>query len=231
MVDFHTHILPQVDDGSKSLDDSVEMVRLLAQQGVGLIAATPHFYADNDTVSAFLQRRDEALGLLVNALPSGSPRILPGAEVSYYEGISRLDGLRKLCFDGCGVLLMEMPMARWHDSCVRELLALSAEPDVRLVIAHGERYLHYQSDDTVNALLQNDVLIQTNASTLLKPISRIKALKLLKNGVFHIIGSDCHNTSSRPPNIGDAYKVLRKKLGNNFVDNMQDLAYSLIDNK
>lgn len=229
MVDFHTHVLPCVDDGSKSVEESVKMVQALAQQGVKLVAATPHFYADHQSVDSFLSRRAEAYEMLTASLPENSPGIVLGAEVSYYEGISRLVGLERLRFEGGRALLLEMPCARWHDSCVRELLQISSRPDLRLVIAHGERYLHLQSNSVINALLENDVYIQTNASTLSRLFERGKAIKLLRSGVYHLLGSDCHNLTSRPPSIGDAYALVEKKLGISFVNVMHELAYSLID--
>ncbi len=230
MVDFHSHILPAVDDGSKSLEESLEMVRMLASQGVGVIAATPHFYADNESVAEFTARRNKAFELLVSALGDTDVRILAGAEISYYEGVSRLCGIYDLRLSGSKLLLMEMPMAKWGKFTINELLALASNPDIVLVIAHGERCLPYQSVDTLNTLLQNDILIQTNASLYLKLFSRSGGIKGLKNGTYHLIGSDCHNTNMRPPRIGEAIAYIEQKLGKAFVNELAEFSYSLINN-
>ena len=56
-VDFHSHILPGVDDGSRSVEESLEMLRAVARQGIGTVVATPPFYANHDTPERFLRRR------------------------------------------------------------------------------------------------------------------------------------------------------------------------------
>lgn len=229
MVDFHSHILPGVDDGSKSVEESLALIDMLYRQGVDTVAATPHFYADNESVDSFLKRREDAFLSIVPHLSKDSPTVLLGAEVSYYEGVSRLNGLERLRIGDSKLLLMEMPCARWSNSAVKELLMLSSNPAISLVIAHGERYLKLQSDETVNLLLQNDVLIQTNASMYLSFFDRKAAIKGLKNGVYHLLGSDCHNTSTRPPRIGEAFEHIQNKLGADFVNDMCAFAYSLIN--
>ena len=58
MIDFHTHILPKVDDGSRSLEQSLAMLNELKKQGVKKLVATPHFYANDESVESFLERRN-----------------------------------------------------------------------------------------------------------------------------------------------------------------------------
>lgn len=60
MIDFHSHILPGIDDGSASVEESLKLLEMLAEQGVKTVVATPHFYPDRTSVSDFLRRRDAA---------------------------------------------------------------------------------------------------------------------------------------------------------------------------
>ena len=60
MIDWHSHILPAMDDGSKDVAESISMLGMQTSQGVGTVIATPHFYANDETVAAFLKRRAEA---------------------------------------------------------------------------------------------------------------------------------------------------------------------------
>ncbi|MBQ8395535.1 MAG: capsular polysaccharide biosynthesis protein, partial [Oscillospiraceae bacterium] len=60
IIDFHTHVLPKIDDGSSSLKESIGMLRLEAEQGIETVVATPHFYANHDSPEAFLERRKMA---------------------------------------------------------------------------------------------------------------------------------------------------------------------------
>jgi len=80
MLDFHAHILPRVDDGSQSVDESVQMLERMQAQGIGRVVATPHFYANDESVDAFLQRRSAAWEKIEGCLQN-SPEVLLGAEV------------------------------------------------------------------------------------------------------------------------------------------------------
>lgn len=218
VIDFHAHILPKMDDGSKSSTESLAMLELLAAQGVKKVVATPHFYANDESVTAFLDRRQASYERLQSRLTAGVPEILLGAEVKYYEGISRLPDLKKLCIQGSKLLLLEMPMAKWTGFTVRELLDLSGSGKVTIVLAHVERYVDFQQKDVWQQLLDHDVFMQVNASCFTRYFSRRKILGMLKKETVHFIGSDCHNMSGRPPNMGKAFAVMKRKLGEAFVD-------------
>ncbi len=87
-VDIHTHILPVMDDGASSVEESLQLASELSKQRITVIAATPHFYADRENPSDFFERRQKAVSLLAEKLDK-SVTVLPGAEVCYYQGISR----------------------------------------------------------------------------------------------------------------------------------------------
>ena len=83
MIDFHSHILPGMDDGSKSTQESLEMLDMLRAQGVDTVAATPHFYARENPPEVFLRRRAEAWNRLRPQLTADSPRVLLGASAMW----------------------------------------------------------------------------------------------------------------------------------------------------
>jgi protein-tyrosine phosphatase len=89
-ADFHSHILPGGDDGSRSVNESLKMLSLDADQGIRRVIATPHFYANHDTPERFLKRREAAWSHLREAVEgfSGLPEIVLGAEVYYFPGMS-----------------------------------------------------------------------------------------------------------------------------------------------
>lgn len=227
MIDWHSHILPGLDDGSKDVAESVSMIGMQASQGVETIIATPHFYANDETVDSFLSRRSKAMEALKPQLPENAPRILLGAEVRYYQGISRLEGLKKLTVEGSKLLLLEMPMGVWTESMVRELVELSGKSSVRIVLAHVERYMKQQKQSVWDRIIESGILMQVNASFFASFTSKRKALNLLQNGVVQFVGSDCHNITTRPPMLGKALTVIRKKLGDDYLDQMQQYGYSL----
>lgn len=227
MIDWHSHILPGLDDGSKDVAESVSMIGMQASQGVETVIATPHFYANDETVDSFLSRRSKAMEALKPQLPENAPRILLGAEVRYYQGISRLEGLKKLTVEGSKLLLLEMPMGAWTESMVRELVELSGKSSVRIVLAHVERYMKQQKQSVWDRIIESGILMQVNASFFASFTSKRKALNLLQNGVVQFVGSDCHNITTRPPMLGKALTVIRKKLGDDYLDQMQQYGYSL----
>lgn len=228
MIDWHSHILPGMDDGSKDAAESIAMLGMQAMQGVTTVIATPHFYANDETVPSFLERRRKSLEELKAQLPENTPKILLGAEVRYYQGISRLEGLKDLTVEGSKLLLLEMPMATWTESMVRELVELSGKSSVRIVLAHVDRYMRLQKQSVWDRIMDSGIMMQVNASFFTSIGSRRKAISLLEGGMAQFIGSDCHNTTTRPPTLGKAFEVIRKRLGEDYLDQMNQYGYSLL---
>lgn len=228
MIDFHSHILPGIDDGSANVPESVALLQMLAAQGVDTVVATPHFYANHESISRFLARRKASFDSLKEKMPADAPNVLLGAEVRYYEGISRLNGLESLCIEGSKLLLLEMPMEKWTEYTIRELIDLSCSAKIRIVLAHIERYWSLQNRAVWDRLLECDLLMQVNASFFNRFGTRRKAIKLLANGTVRLIGSDCHNLTDRAPQIQKAFDRIQRKLGIEFVTHLNDYTHELL---
>ncbi len=220
MIDFHSHILPAMDDGSKNEQESLVMLTELKNQGVTKVVATPHFYANCESVTEFLSRRKASSEKLMSFSRDDIPEIILGAEVKYYEGISRLADLRKLCVSGTDLLLLEMPCNKWTGYILKELFSLASKGDITIVLAHIERCIFMQPKDVFIDLLNSGVLMQINASFIKNFFTRRKALKLLGADMVHFIGTDCHNTSDRPPEIESALHQISKNLGEDFLQHL-----------
>lgn len=217
MIDFHSHILPQIDDGSASAKESTELLKMLSQQGVTTVCATPHFIASKITPEAFFEKRQAALETLKPHLSADAPKIKLGAEVFYYNGISRMQDLFRFCIEGSRLLLLEMPFHAWSEYNLKEIIELSCSGEFQLVLAHIERYSAFQNKKVLERLAYSDILLQTNAGSFLNFRTRSRALKLLKQNKIHFIGSDCHSISDRPPRMAEAREVVLNKLGESFV--------------
>ncbi len=218
MIDIHTHILPELDDGSRNVDESIVMLGMLSDQGVDTVVATPHFYIDRTNPGDFLQARQESFEKLKKGIDglSKRPRIALGAEVQFYNEITSLDGIEQFCLGESNYILVEMPFAPWNGYVYQTLNNLSASRRITPVIAHLERYLDFMNEkETVLRLKEAGVLIQINSSFLTDRIGKRKALNLVKKGEVSFLGSDCHNTTTRPPDIKNGVDVIRKKLGDN----------------
>ncbi len=208
MIDFHSHILPGIDDGSRDTDESLDLLRMCSEQGVTKIAATPHFYPDYDTPERFLKRRRESMLRLKERLDDGAPEIILGAEVYYFAGISSNESVGDLRLGNTGILLLEMPFAKWSSSMIAEILDLHGRNGISVMIAHIERYLDFQNDDVWESLLKHGVIIQSNAEFFTNWRTKRRALRMFRSGMIHVLGSDCHNTKDRTENMGKAYEVL-----------------------
>lgn len=228
MIDWHSHILPCMDDGSRSVEESVQLLNMLSEQGVSTVIATPHFYANDESVSSFLKRRRESYEKLCEALNENMPKVILGAEVSHYSGISHLDGLNSLCIEGTKLLLLEMPFAKWTEHTIREIKELAAQGDVTVILAHIERYIDMQDSDVFEELQGYGVLMQVNASFFNRGPTKRKALKLISRGGVQLIGSDTHNVKARPPMLDSAYNTIEKKFGKDLIREINGFGHFLL---
>lgn len=228
MIDWHTHILPGMDDGSRDVAESISMLNMQAAQDVRTVIATPHFYANDETVESFLLRRAKAADVLRAELNETFPDIRLGAEVRYYQGIGRMTDLKALRIEGSKLLLLEMPMSSWTEYMIRELVELSGKNSIKIVLAHIERYFDLQKQAVWERIYDSGILVQVNASYFTSFPSKRKAISMLKEGKIHFVGSDCHNTGSRPPRLANAFDVIRKKLGEDYIVQMNEYGYSML---
>ena len=216
LTDFHSHVLPGIDDGSAGIDESIAMLKQEAQQGVTKVVATPHFYPETDSPNRFLQRRNTAYTRLADAIDDQTdlPEIILGAEVTYFRGISNCEVLTDLQIGKTGHILIEMPYEHWSDYAYRELEELVSKQSLTPIVAHVDRYLgRFSSYGIPEQLSLLPVLVQANAGFFLRPSTRGKAMRMLKKGQIQLLGSDCHNLTDRVPNLGDAVSRIQKKLG------------------
>ena len=231
-IDFHSHILPAIDDGSRDVKTSIEMLQMSSAQRIAVMAATPHFYAMHDRVEDFLQRRNEARESLQNCLAPGMPEILLGAEVAFFKGISRADKLAALTVENTKLLLLEMPFAPWTDEDIEEVRILAENRGFTVILAHVERYFSVRVNrKKMQELVRLPVTVQINAGSLLEWKSRGNVLRMFQDGQAHVLGSDCHGVSRRSPNLLAGREVLKKKLGQDVLDEIDQTGCRLLGYK
>lgn len=232
-IDLHCHILPGMDDGSPDVDTSLSMLRQQAEQGTTIVCASSHYYADQNSIADFCERRARALKKLQAVMPKeGLPRIILAAEVAYFPGIEEEDCLEKLCIEGTRTILLEMPMTEWNKVEIEAVSVLVLDRGFRVVLVHPERFCFSQRNrERLKELEKLPVAFQVNADTLLHFCTRKLGLKLLQKTTYPLLGSDCHNTIVRPPNLAAGRKVVSQKLGEEFLVGMDLTADWLIQSK
>ena len=214
-IDIHSHILPDIDDGPKTATQSLELLECAVKNGIDRIVATPHFYASIHSLEQHTAKaKDRFLELdsLIkdNKLPLS---ILLGYEVRYFDGISRIDSLDRLCINGTKVILLELGSIPFTSDVIDEIMDLNYY-GYTVVLAHIERYTKMRGFSSIKQLVvSNVVYAQCNASSLLKGPFRRVANGLLKEGLVSAVASDMHSVEKRPPKIREAMEKIENKLG------------------
>lgn len=209
-VDFHTHLLPGMDDGSVSPAESRAMLDAMTADAVEAAVLTPHFYPDRESPDEFLARREKALEALLGVLRPSDPRLYLGAEVAYYEGIAASRELSKLCIRGTSCLLLELPFDKTLCSTVYRNLEMMINRGLRVVIAHVERYPACRRKSVRRRLEDMGLIMQSNAEGFIDRSTAHRMHRLWKHGEIDLLGSDCHHAVRRAPNLGGAVAALQK---------------------
>lgn len=213
MTDLHTHILPGMDDGAPDVTTSLAMLHAQHRQGVDTVVLTPHFYRMDESVGRFLSRRQASFDALQKSLPENAPRLILGAEVAWYRAILEEPRIPELCIGDSKCLLLELPLQPWSDTLLEQIYQLAGVMGVTPILAHVERYLHLQKRGQIERLQEMGVPMQLSANVFGKQLFRGKWLRLLSRGTW-FLGSDCHDTDKRPPNLSVAAPYIEKRLPN-----------------
>lgn len=231
IADFHSHVLPGIDDGSASVEESLAMLRMEAAQGIRQVVATPHFYPMHDSPERFLARRSRAEAMLREhmAQESGLPEIIVGAEVYFFPGISDSEVLKQLTIEGKRFILIEMKELPWGNYVFRELENIYVKQGLVPIVAHVDRYIApFRTHGIPERLADLPVLVQANAGFFLRRATKGMAMRMLNKGQIHLLGSDCHNLSSRPPRLGEAVDEIQKRLGNQALERLENQGFDVL---
>ena len=217
MIDIHLHILPSIDDGPATLQESLALAEVLVQEGIHTAVATPHY---NDEfvprpaaeiqervyeLQQELDRHDIRLRIFAGHEALIQPRLV---ENIHTGRIATLNGSR--------YLLLELWNDTWlpeTEQVIFELRALGITP----ILAHTERYRVFQRElEHLTTLLRQGVLVQITASSLIGMQGRKAqqtAETLLKRGLVHCIASDAHGLHRRPPAITKGLRQVVQVIG------------------
>lgn len=232
MIDFHSHILPGIDDGSSDPAETKQLLQMEKEQGVTKVLATPHFYASSDSVSRFLKKREEALKIVEEMREEHPdlPVIQAGAEVYYFPQMGQADMLPKLCLTDTSIILLELPFAQWTKEIRKDVQRIVEKQKLTVILAHVERYYEFQKDKSIwNDIMELPLYMQINAGSLQNRKKRRFDLKFIQSGRPVILGSDCHNVEYRPPNLESGCKILAEKLGEDIVETIDALGRRILD--
>lgn len=231
MIDLHTHILPGIDDGSKNVEESIALLKMLEEQGVDKVVLTPHYYGRNCNVRQFLASREIAYRQLATAY-KGPIRLYSGCECNIATcANSDFSELIPLAINGGKYILTELSFdRRWGEKLWNRITMLT-DQGLRPVIAHAELYPEIQRHpQAAERLIDCGCLIQVNCDSLLdKRLFRI-VKRLIDNNQVHCIGTDTHNQKQRMPRYSSALKIMMQFEGNCLIRKVQSIMNNIIDN-
>ena len=223
-IDMHSHILPGMDDGSRSMGQTLRMLETAVSEGITTMIATPHNMPGKGCPSGSVVRRKvDELRLTVEQ--EGIPlEIVAGTEYYYREEVlDILDSEDAVTLGNSDCVLVEFePLAErnYIRNALRNILGLGYRP----VIAHVERYAKLMEDiSLLTDMRKNGILVQVNAMSVTGDNGR-QAKKdvrnLLKKGLVDFVATDAHSDGRRAPFMGKCADVLYKKCGTEYADRL-----------
>ena len=157
------------------------------------------------------------------------PRLIMGAEVAFFTGISRAERLEELTYEGTDLLLLEMPFTKWNKSEIEEVRYILERRKLRVMLAHLERFLMIPGNKKrIYELMELPVYVQINAGSFERWGERRQILKMIRKKEQIFLGSDCHGLNHRVPNLKNGREALEKMMGSTFIDKMDKEAAVLL---
>ncbi len=222
MLDIHSHILPNVDDGAQNTEQSLEILRKMQEQGITDVIATPHFYPYEHNLEDFLKKTVSAYELLTS-LPQykSLPNIYLGCELLYYQGISQSQSLENFTINNSDYLLLELNPYFINQTLFDEILNLKNEKNIIPIIAHIERYsLWNDYKHLIKFVKENQILTQVNATSFFSKKYNSVLEELFDENLITFLGTDSHSIKTRPPMMGVALESIEKKYGKEAKDKL-----------
>jgi protein-tyrosine phosphatase len=222
MIDIHHHLLPGLDDGSKTMENSVAMAKLAAAEGITHIVCTPHANGkyDYDRETNEILLAELRLQLTQNNIP-----ITLGLGCDFHLSYDNIQDAKehplRYAINSLGYLLVELPdygLPPGLSEIFYELQLAGLTP----ILTHPERNPTLQSDMArIEPWLRAGVLIQITGDSVRGSMGKAAekmAYQLLAERWVHFLATDAHNVTSRPPRIAEARNIVAKKYGSEYAE-------------
>ncbi|MFZ0390137.1 MAG: CpsB/CapC family capsule biosynthesis tyrosine phosphatase [Calditrichia bacterium] len=224
-IDIHNHLIPEFDDGPKTVSESLDMLKMALDQGITEVFATSHFteYIPEKVKTEYCNKlqalREEALAhnLKIN--------IYSGAELFFHHYLDETVRKNRITtLGGFGqYVLLEFPMFQSPEGVEDVLFRLSVDQFIPIV-AHPERYNAVMENSTlVHQYIRHGALLQVNAGSIMGDFGKAvqeTAMELLENQLIHFIASDAHSSSERKFRLREVYQTLKEHLPQAYLQKL-----------
>ena len=237
MIDIHSHILFNIDDGAATLEDSVKLCRDAADNGVKLITATPHFF-DYSHIRSFVSERNHKISVLREILDEEDIPIsvAAGSELFLNDKVFSAGDLDALTINGSRYMLCEFPLGPFDIDraplWIDELISRGYTP----IVAHPERYIEFHRNlYIIDELLDREVVFQVNIDSLTGKNGeepQKMAVDMVMRKIALLIGSDAHDTEYRHTRLREKFKDLPEFIDERILlDCMDKNAKAILKNE
>ncbi len=223
MIDLHSHILPDLDDGAATWEDSLEMARMAVEDGIRTMVASPHLFRHRAVKMADVNHKEVILDKIQEfkqklAAAALDLEILPGCDFPLcFEGLQLLENDQILTInEGKRYLLFEFPDSSLPPATEDICFRLNSRGIIP-IITHPERHFIFQEmPDKLQRLIDLGCLVQLTAASLTGGFGRQvarAAREMVRKGYCHILASDAHSPSFRPPLLSKALEAASSLVG------------------
>lgn len=224
MIDIHCHMLPNVDDGAKSMHEAISMAIIAKEQGIKKIIMTPHYHPEfrslkgkelQDIYEEFKEKLKE------NKIDID---VYLGNEIYFTSDL--LDNISELDFfslNNSRYILLEFPPTKFPSNLCSIIYELKLKGFIP-ILAHVERYLKvYEDPELIYDCINTGAVIQINSSSLMgkngKELQKLCNL-LLDRKMVHLVASDAHSSQRRRPLLKDSYHYIEKRYSKKTADDL-----------
>ena len=221
MIDIHHHLLPGVDDGTKDFDTSVAMAKIAVEDGITHVSCSPHA---NSQYNFDRQRYEGITQALRERLAQEGVPLTIGLGCDFHLSYDNLQAAladhNPYTINGKGYLLVELPdygLPRGLTETFYNIQVAGMTP----ILTHPERNPTLQADmSRLVSWLRGGLLIQVTSNSVTGKMGKAAqkmSHQLLANRWVHFLATDAHNTTSRPPRMSEARKIVEKKYGKEYA--------------
>ena len=221
-IDIHTHILPEVDDGSSSMEETIKMLQIAQEQQIETIIATPHYIPGgrNLPVNVLRERLEQVQAEAIKINPA--MKLFLGNEIYYADSVTEdLKSGKVLTLADSRYVLVEFSTKDTDQHIYRALSGLIRSGYIP-ILAHVERYrCFYKKEYLIHDLIEAGCYIQMNSTSLIGGFLDREAAyhrSLMEQGLIHLIGSDCHDEKVRIPYMIKTAQMMIKKYDESLVN-------------